>query len=249
MEVGRASQRRQYTAQQALALASGLSGASSAAGRAIYNALPTFSERRIVDQAIRSAHEVKNIDVQGLAQVFTNVSAPLTFLLNPTTQGTTGTSRTGRKFKMESLRISALTQSPSNTIQDDVYRFIVFVDKDCRGAAPTVADVLQFTTFGVTEIVSPRNIDNMSRFRVLYDKVQPIHPSIGAPTGVAGSVQIPMISWNVEIPLNTVVRCYNTSVGTIADIETNSVYMMAFAISTTNLSTLNFISRIKFRDL
>ena len=65
------------------------------------------------------------------------------------------------------------------------YRVVVLVDKSANGALPSAADVfITSATVGgsVGGLYAYRNLDNMTRFEVLYDKKHIVAPSIASMT-------------------------------------------------------------------
>ncbi len=226
-----------FSAKQALALASGLTGAA----RQAFNTSFSPSARSLVNTAVKMAREPKNIDYYGTAN-FTNNNTGVPLILNATSQGSGGTNRTGRRFKMESLRLRLLVATNPAVTTGDIVRVMVVHDREARGAAPTTAQLLERTTFGVDLCTSPVNFDNTERFQYLYDKVIALEPQPAASFTTYTSIPI-------DMKLGQTVRCYNTSVGTVADIDEGSLYLILWAIQTTNSPFYVVNSRVTFRDL
>lgn len=235
-------QRRNSAAvRQALALASGLAGSATLAYRSMMNP----SNARLVDRVIRAAHEQKNIDVTSTTAI-PNTNVGTLVLLNATTQGTTGSSRTGRRFKMERLQIDGLYLSQSALSYEDVLRVVVVYDKEPRGGAFTTTDLFENNTFGTIQCTSPLRFDNLDRFQVLADRllIWATPTTVTAPAGLRVYAR-----FHLDIGLGQVVKCYNTSAGTVADIDEGSLYLVQVTNQTANVPDVTVNTRVTFRDL
>lgn len=241
-EIGRLNRRGNrlsQSARQALALASGIGGSVAKS----YFAAP--ASQRLVSSVIRAAHEQKNIDTSfNTTPPNTNVGTLL--LLNGTTQGSTGNSRSGRRFKMERLQIKMEVLSQNNADYEDLFRVMVIYDKECRGAAFTSSDLFSVNTFGVFQCTSPINFDNLDRFTIIDDKLLKWHADT---TLTAPTLQRVYGRYTLDVPLNKLVKCFNTSAGTIADIDEGSLYLFYITNQTTNIPNPGGVARVVFRDL
>jgi hypothetical protein len=195
---------------------------------------------------IRAAHEPKNYDT--VTNYSLSTTAGTLLLLNDIVQGSGGTNRTGRQVHLEHLRL-ALTFYAQQNVSSEMVRYMVLLDKECRGAAPAIGDVLNNTTFGLISLLSSHNFDNVpTRFKILADEVIPIQPTV--------TVNATNTAWNnpyyhrlLHIKLKSVVHYYNTSVGTVADIDQNSMYLIVWGDQSVNATSLYVDSRLVFRDL
>lgn len=156
-------------------------------------------------------------------------------LLNGVAQGTTAITRLGRKIVMKSLYINGVVYvAPTSTGATPV-RVLVVYDKQSNGTAPVATDVVQEDA-----ITSPMNLGNSSRFEVICDHWIPC-------VGTAGPQAQP---FRIYKKLNHKVEFNAGSAGTIADIQTGSVYVLVWttnAIGTAALLTFND-TRIRFVD-
>jgi hypothetical protein len=156
----------------------------------------------------RFAPEVKVVDVSANLAA-TNAGAIL--LLNGVQPGTALNQRVGRQIQMRSLKYHLAAAVTAATGVDQIHRVLIVLDAQPNGAALSYTDVLDG---GQTAQV---NISNQKRFKILYDKRIYLNAS-GEPDSarlVDGS-----------IGMNTLVQ-YNAGVaGTVADIATNSLYMI-----------------------
>lgn len=234
----RAHNRRQGAARAARYLLP----AAAAAGKAVYNnlpSLPSFSEQRIVAQAVRAAHELKRND-QG--QVYTALNATFqSFLLNAVLQGSGGSNRTGRQANLEKLRFTFAVQNNTALIVDEVRLTLVY-DKLSRGAAPQQADVIANNSTQTYALISDFDMDNVpARFQILMDKRIVLLPRF--------SGQNVIVQETMDIPLKKRMHFYNTTIGNITDIDVGAIYLIASCISAANFPLLAFYSSIFFRDI
>lgn len=159
-----------------------------------------------------------------------------TFLLNGLVPDSTATGRIGRKIQMKSLYLRLVPSMAATSTFGGSIRVIVVYDKQANAVAPAVTDVLVTDTFTATN-----NLSNRDRFVVLYDQ-------ISDPLSTAGQVATHM-EYYKKINLET---CFNAGVaGTIGDITTGSVYIMAAQSGGigTAAPTVNFRSRIRYSDI
>jgi hypothetical protein len=134
-------------------------------------------------------------------------------LLNGTTKGTNIDNRIARDFSLHSLELNILSLATAATGVDQQHRVMVVRDKQPNGAALTAAVVLSAVT-----VSDFPNVDNLKRFVILLDKRLRLNA-----TGEAGSE----ILWRSNLNLGGVLTHCNTgNAGTIADIVTNSLYLI-----------------------
>jgi len=184
-----------------------------------------------------SVTEVKDITVRstllGLAASTATASAGV--LLNPIAQGTTASTRIGRRLKMTSMFLRwYVTLAPTTTGATPV-RLIIVYDAQSNGAAPAITDILL-----TDEISSPNNLSNSRRFKVLVDEQRECIGTSGPQSFMAERF----------VKLDKLVE-YNTDAGaTVAAITSGAVY--AFVYQAGSLATANatgvFYSRIRFVD-
>lgn len=179
--------------------------------------------------------ELKNIDTNPTFPAFGVGTGTLT-LLNGVSQGTTATTRLGRRITLKSLYLRGFVGMGATSTGYAPIRCIIVYDKQANGAAPAATDVLLTNTLS-----SPNNLSNSRRFVTLVDYIIPNGIGTSGPQGQ----QI-----QVYKKLNHPVEFNNGSAGTVADIQTGSVYAL-FYLSTT-LAVASAVSditcRIRFAD-
>jgi len=180
-------------------------------------------------------------------------------LLNGVALGTDATQRIGRKTTMKSIYLrcgitSRTTNStPTNgfvTVPGQI-RYLIVYDMQPNGTALTVADVFQQS--GVADLmVSPLNLNNRDRFRVLTDKVTSISnsPTASIPAGASDHSRYIKIYKKINLPV-----IYNAgTAGTVGDIQTGSLYFISFTNCQMNNTPAggwllsSFYSRVRFED-
>jgi len=161
-----------------------------------------------------------------------NVSTTSTLvLLNGTTTGDTATTRTGQSIRMNALDINAYLLGNSTAQQESVRILIVF-DRQPNGAAYTSTGLLN-----VDNTISMYTVGGQNRYIVYSDEMYAI--SNGGPTNVHFSKRI-QLNQHTE---------YNTgSAGTVADINSGSLYLQFVSDQGTNYPILAYYCRLWFVD-
>jgi hypothetical protein len=233
------------------ALAHGAAYAAGMMARNLVTGIPRgLSSKNAVDRVIRQTHEPKNVDLTG----FTNLSSSssTSYLLNATTQGVTGSgSRTGRQILLESIRLDLNFLNNTAAAYDEVRAILVW-DNEPRGSAVAIGDVLSNTTFGAPQLASAYNFDNVApggkRLQILMDKRYSLQAKVQ--TGLTGAVYaVDFKNTTHNIRLNKKTHYYNTSNGTIADIDSGSLYLFLIGFLTSAVSNVAIDSRVVYRDI
>lgn len=174
--------------------------------------------------------EIKNQDLS--ATITPDNSAGSFVLLNGISQGDTRSTREGSSIKMISLNMNiklTINGSASNT----VVRIQIVQDKQPNGAIFTIANYFQDTTNLATSF---QNMDYIKRFIRWHDQT------------VALNTDFPerLIKIRKKQIMHTT---YNTgNAGTIADIATNSLYLLVTSDEATNTPTVIYWSRMRWID-
>jgi len=221
--------------------------ALAAAAAGAYGALPSFPRwptTPTVAQVVRATHELKNLD-SATGGTLATTNAGTFFLINGCTQGTGAINRTGRRTQQASHRLSYSFFTATGLLGPDNVRIIVFTDTESRGAAPLSSDLLQNNTFGNTQINSSLQADNLKRFKVHYDQVHSLVPSIN--TAATTTLQA-VVHAVVHPKINRDVHYYNTSSGTITDLDSGALWVFVCG-SVNTASSVTFDSRVMYRDI
>ncbi len=156
----------------------------------------------------------------------TFVSLPLA------SQGVGASNREGDSIKVVSLLIR-LSWAISQSATSSGLRTIVVIDKQPNGALPSIASLLQTTNFPLS---SPLNLDNKRRFKILCDRVQV--------ASITGKQQFVL---NKYLKTQTHVR-YGSNAGTVADVNTNNIFVLLISDEATNLPIVDYYFRTRYID-
>lgn len=187
-----------------------------------------------------SRGEWKYVDTS-LSQDF-NVTPSMT-LLNGLAPGTSASTRIGMKVDFRSIEMKGRLLTTPGTGVEQVIRAMIVLDRQPNGVAPTaITDIL----VGASTI-TPRNLANRKRFKILWDKILPMGAtsvSTGTPTS-----RVLKLYKKFKKPITTE---YNTGVaGTIADISTNSLYFITYGSVAAGDTDVNgsLYFRLRFSDV
>lgn len=181
--------------------------------------------------------ERKNVDVNSSASPGAGVATWTTpVLLNPLSQGDSSTTRDGRQVVNKSLFIRWHAALNTTSIGGSSIRILVVYDSQTNAAAPLITDMLQTDNF-----LSPNNLGNSRRFRVIVDELTP-PISVGGPYAVDGVIYRKLD--------NMVTMFGSGNAGTVADINSGSFYMLFSqgADIATAAPTIDYYTRIRFTD-
>lgn len=178
--------------------------------------------------------ELRNIDV-GIALPAVATGTGTLTLLNGVAQGTTATTRLGRRITMKSIYIRMQLQLAATTTGNCPLRLLVVYDKQTNATAPVATDILaNDAVWGLN------NLGNSRRFVTLFDEVVDT-------IGTAGPQGVNRVLYK---KLNHAVEFNAGSAGTVGDIQTGSVYALMYANNTTAVASIigAMACRIRFAD-
>lgn len=196
-------------------------------GGAYKRALPRSGEKKYLDTAIASS---------------TNIQAGVIYpSLNLVPQGTTDSTRIGNKITITNINLHLYPNNDSyggpGGFSGGNIRYIVYLDKQCNGATATPSDILTNPN-----IQSFRNMNNLDRFQILYDKVTNIPIEAREATTDVTAFYVP-ISRKVNIPIY-----FSSIFGALTEIRSNNIGLLAITdTQTTNVGAIG-LCRIKFTD-
>lgn len=190
----------------------------------------------------RGRDELKVTDV-ATASANLTLNAGLV-LLNGVAQGSDYNTRIGRKTLMKSLfiRFTLVPNTANSAPNGDFARIIVFYDCQTNAAAPIASDVL---TSG-TDYLSPLNLNNRDRFKILHDKIIPMNANVYTAGALTAGDPVNK-SWKIFKKMNMEV-IFGGTANTVGSIQTGSIYLMYLSAGATSYSTLSYNSRIRFID-
>lgn len=182
-----------------------------------------------------SMGELKNIDTTIGFPAFGVATGTLT-LLNGCAQGTTATTRLGRRITMKSLYVRGFIQMAPTSTGNACFRILIVYDKQANATAPAATDILVADAFA-----NLNNLSNSRRFVTLMDHVTDAISATGEQS----------VHFELYKKLNKEVEFNAGSAGTVGDIQTGSVYALVYQSGgsiTTATATNSIIARIRYSD-
>lgn len=177
--------------------------------------------------------EIKNFDVvHATAAVPDGVG--LIVQLTNIPQGDTTITRDGSNLKILSIYVNILIRINGSAANSNI-RVALVQDTQTNQAIYTTADILSDVT-NIESVVSPLNLDNQFRFRILHNKVYNISDSANK-TAVC----------KIYKKLNMRLR-YDASTSAIADLTSNSLSLLLISNEATNEPTFTGVTRLRFVD-
>ncbi len=149
-------------------------------------------------------------------------------------QDDTSTGRDGLKIIVRSLHFIGNLLIPKATAGENTHdqvRIYLTLDKQCNGASPTVASMLDLQT---AHIFSFKNLENSFRFQTLWSKMYSINNVGGAGNGTAdewGAKLFP-ISFNLTGLHIPIYYDNSAATGVITTIRSNNLVLWAVSRST-----------------
>jgi len=166
-------------------------------------------------------------------------STPVLTLLNGCAPGSDATNRIGRRILVKSVQLSGYSHSSSSTIIAQA-RWAIVVDRQPNGAAFTFTDCWDSAVADTL-----RNPNNLQRFQIIHDSG--VIPHVGCTTiATCAPTNFACHPFHLYKKLNIPVQFNSGTAGTIADIQTNAIYLVTWG---TQASTggVDFTSKIRIR--
>ncbi len=134
-----------------------------------------MSTRAIAVKALRSTdQEQKFVDTVMNDQAINDTLTVQTFIpLNNIAQGASNSTRIGQKIRMTSVYLQLIFEKlPADVSPNGFVRFMIIYDRQTNSALPNWATLLELPGTGtpVVEMMSPNNLDQSKRYRVLLDR-------------------------------------------------------------------------------
>lgn len=146
------------------------------------------------------------------------------------TQGAGENSRIGRQCTITNLRITGQMKmaDEAGLGHDAVVRILIVRDKQTNNAQMTAVSVLQTGAPGGQGWQSYRNLEQVRRFDILYDKLYVLKRTAGAGNGTTNDVAGVRVPFKINLKLNDQVN-YKDALGTVASVADVSYHLMAIA--------------------
>ncbi len=158
-------------------------------------------------------------------------------------QGVTESTRVGRKCVIKSLHLKGELRLPNFAAGDqcDLFRLIIYVDKQTNGAAATASDILEASV----TLHSFRNLANSGRFRILLDKVYPMNSQAGEGNGTTFVFNEFLRSLNINKKLNLPLE-FSCTTDAITELRSNNIGVLG--VSHGGYATISYKARVRFSD-
>lgn len=177
----------------------------------------------------------KNTEYKAIDTTITNAyeTAGTITLLNGCGAGDQLSNREGVITTMKSVQIRDYSTNKVNSLQ----RIMLVIDKQVNGSMPSITDILDTAT-----VDSLRNLDNRSRFNIIYDKVMKLTQTTpDADDNVIVNFTSYYRKMNLKVTYN------NDNSADASGMVTNALYLIQIGTSgTANTSTTN--ARVRFID-
>ena len=204
-----------------------------------------YNRSSLMKSAVVNELKFKDTEINEIIDTGVSNALPATGTVLQIPTGTGPSDRIGRQISVKSIMAHLkVTKSPS-TDSTSQLRLLVVVDSQANGTKPQIQNILA-TPITVNSF---RNMAEVHRFKILYDKIHALN-SFTIETTVDDSPKYASISKNVSIykKVNLPIE-YDASVttGAITTIRSNNVLL--FAICDDNLEvTINGVVRVRYDD-
>lgn len=189
--------------------------------------------------ALIKEQEIKNFDTNVSAAAAATGGTISSSSLCLVQQGDTNADRDGKKIACKGLSIRGYcTLLPHATQSSDYARVVVYVDKQCNGAAATIAEL-----FSTADIQTHNNPDNSNRFRILKNEIFVMNRTAFEST-VGNLLQEVLAPFEWFIPLKDLPVLYDASTGAITDLTSNNIGVATF--SEHGFAQVQYQARLKF---
>lgn len=192
--------------------------------------------------------ELKFLDTVRADATLALAGAVIDDSLNHIPQGNTESERIGRKVVIRGLRLKGRIKNSPTTAQtttDQRYRIIVYCDKQANGATAVVTDILETAV-----IDSFRNLANVQRFQILYDKTKNmIMPAVAQTAAGTFTTYSCEYGQQFSMKLNLPIEFDNSATtGVITSIRSNNIGLLAMCSTNDNPPVFAYTVRIRYSD-
>ncbi len=162
--------------------------------------------------------DTKVVALGTISQTWLRIAA-----INLVGRGTGPNQRNGRNFIIRSLQMRFKIRK-NEGFDEDTVRIVVVLDRQTNGDNMTQQQLWQDTGDTNANWRSYRNLENISRFEILWDKTY----TLNAYTAISGSEKITSLADTYYKKVNIKVEMSGTSgTATITDIKDNSIHVWA----------------------
>lgn len=158
-----------------------------------------------------------------LSSAVISTTAPYMALLNGCQPGSGNSQRIGRRIDMKSIELRFSVQN-LGLAEMTLHRAMIVLDKQANGAAFSYTDLMIDG-----EPTGLRNISNKARFTVIWDgKLHALIGNIAAPSTTTNCTANSGCAYTAYKKINIQTQYNSGTAGTVADIQTNSLYFIIY---------------------
>lgn len=161
-------------------------------------------------------------------------------LVNDPLQGTNESERIGRRIQMVYLDVKFIYVPNALSTLDQLLRVIIFIDRQANGTTPSTASLVANSSTASQTIISHRYESNRDRYRFLHDQVYT--SNYNGESIIKRHFTIPLSGRDSKVTFSTL------SAGTVADINTNSMWVYFVTDQSANQPTFSLSTRLRFYD-
>lgn len=193
-------------------------------------------------RSLPGSPEKKFLDTVG-AFAASSATGTIVPSLNLIPQNTTDNGRLANRVIVRNINVYASIRAVASAVAgigEDIIRVILYIDKQCNGAAATVATASD----GVLETAaydSFRNMDNVQRFHIIKDKFISLDGLAGAASNSANQMRFFKMSWKGELPV-----VFSSTTGAITEIQSNNIGILF--ISQAGGTNFGYTARVKYTE-
>lgn len=165
-------------------------------------------------------------------------------LVNTIVQATGPTDRVGRQITVKAIGVTIIVIGVPKTNSlntGDTIRVILYQDKQTNGAAAIVSDILKGAP--IISIASYRNLENVSRFQILWDKLIQVDPYTTVGTSSARSAVVTKFYKRCNVKIE-----YSGPDNSIANIRSNNFGILCIA-EHTGQTSVQITTRVRYTDM
>lgn len=157
--------------------------------------------------------------------------------------GTGESNRIGRKITVKKISIRGFFKAATATASANTgnrCRIIVYLDKQANGATAAVGDILEDA-----DINGFRNLTNVGRFYVLYDKIMNVNNLAGAGNGTTDNYGEAHYGFQMHKSCSIPIE-YSGTAGAITEFASNNIGVLA--IDEESNAAIQYRWRVRFTD-
>lgn len=171
--------------------------------------------------------------------------------INHVAQDASENGRIGRKIVVSSIHFLGNVAFGSTTVigdMDQYLRIIVYLDRQANGAAATLADIV--STAGTVDVDSFRNLAQVGRFQILYDRRKRVSVDAIGQTAAGTFISAPQsYPWGFNKRVNIPIEFDSSAAGgEMTTITSNNIGVMTICQAAAVAPTVGYTARIRFRD-